>query len=206
MSRIAPLYKVESFRGSVADLLEQDAEALAELRAASLDRLTATATHEPITSGDELVSRAFGLLHEAALRDGVTDVGAELRAAFPDALEDNVARLLASLTPDDDDKERVTGIDERDAFLPILTSHRFALDLRVTEGAGGLPIATPFVSARLEFDSSVAAGVSAIVFQLNLADIEGLTSALTSIRERAGKLIAGSADMTIPEWGHGLSL
>lgn len=205
MSRIAPLYKVESFRGSVAELLEQDAESLAQLREVCLERLTATATHEPITSGEEMMSRAFGLLHEAAVRDGVSDVGAELRAAFPQATEGGVDRLLAALTPGDDVVERVTGIDERDAFLPILTYHRFALDLRVTDGTDGLPIATPFVSARLEFDASVAAGASAVVFQVNLADIEGLTSALTAIRERAGKLIAGPAEITIPEWGHGLA-
>lgn len=204
MSRLTPLYKIESFRKTVMDLIAMNDVALASLRKTSLDNLSATVTNAPINSEEEILVRAYTLLYEAAVRDGFDDVAAELKAAFSDAPEEQMQRLLASITPAEDDEERVTGLDERDGFLPILVSQRFALDLRVTDGKGGAPIATPFVSARLEFDSSVGTGSSAVVFQVNLADIDELVGRLLSVRERAASLVASSEGVTIPEWGHGL--
>lgn len=204
MSRLTPLFKVESFRNTIRELLNLSDEQLEALRVGATAEFAATTNYTP-QSDDTLRQRALTILYEAAARDGISDVEGELRAAFSEESGD-LGRLIAAITPDDDAMTRLTGIEERDAYLPILTAQRLALDLRVTDGVNGTPVATPFVTVRLEFDSTVAAGMGAVVFQMNLAELEPLERALSAVRERASKLITGSGgDMSIPGWGHGLS-
>lgn len=205
MSRIAPLFKVESFRGSMSDVMALGDEELAELRALGVGEVTTGVSGNSLSSDLELKRKAFGLLYEAAVRDGVDEVEEELRAAFPEAESSQIQRLIAAVKPSADDELRFGGIDERDGYLPILVSHRLALDLRVTESEDGAAVATPFVTVRLEFDTNVAPGIGAVVFQLNLADIEGFSAAVSDVYARARRLIAGNGTMSIPEWGHGLS-
>ncbi|GAA1661703.1 hypothetical protein [Microbacterium lacus] len=203
MTRLAPLFKVESFRNTVRELLDLSDEQFAAFRDGAMAELTATFSNEPVQSSDQVGKRALGILYEAAVRDGIDGVEAELRAAFPDE-DARIVRLIAAINPGPDDTTRIKGIEERDGYLPILTSHRLALDLRVTDAADDTVVATPFVTVRMEFDSPVSGGVSAVVFQLNLAELEPLERALAAVRARAGRLVAASADMSIPGWGHGL--
>lgn len=204
MTRLAPLFKVESFRNTVRDLLNLSDDEFGVLRAGAMAELTATTNNEPVQSSDQVAKRALGILYEAAVRDGVEGVETELREAFREE-DARIARLVAAITPGPEDATRIKGIEERDAYLPILTGHRLALDLRVTDASDDTVVATPFVTVRLTFDAPIASGMDGIVFQLNLAELEPLEEALAVVRSRAAKLIASSDDMSIPGWGHGLA-
>lgn len=203
MSRVTPLYEVDSFRDAVQLMLDTDDASFAALQRGGIELISATTLARADTP-DDYARRAFALLYDAAVRDGLAEVEPELRQAFSGASATALDRLVAAIRPTSDAKERVAGVEARDGFLPILTGHRLALDLRVIDSSEGAPIATPFVSARFEFDSAVAGAASSIVWQLNLADIDSLVSALSEVRERAARLVAGAGDLTIPEWGHGL--
>lgn len=200
MSRLAALLKVESFRKSVQELLVLDESALNVLRAQSIEDIASTPSLDVV---DDLSRRAFGLMYEAAVRDGVADIRADLLDTFPESSAD-VERLAQTITPGDDDKERVEGVDERDGYLPILVDHRFALDMRILDSDKGRRVAIPFVSARVDFDATLVVGNNAAVFQINIAELDALIGDLTKVRDRARSL-ATSIDLPIPGWARAVS-
>lgn len=204
MSRITPLFDVDSFRNSVSYLLGLTEERLRQIRGEAEKELAATTNVQPQSEND-LAKRAIAILIEAAARDGIDEIGTELQEKYDDEGE-NLDALIRVITPGEDTLARIRGIEERDAFLPILTGHRLALDLRVTEGPNDTPVATPFVTARLTFDATIASGTDAVVFQLNIAELEPLERALAEIRSRADRLVASTGEVSVLKaWGHDAS-
>ncbi|MGC5173073.1 hypothetical protein ACLQ2Q_20735 [Microbacterium sp. DT81.1] len=202
MSRVESLFKVESFRGTVAKIValpDDQFQAVFEKAVRGYDLMIAS---PPTASGTEVLERALGILYETAVREGAAEVIADIRAAMPDAEPSALARLERALQPGPDDLARIDGLSERDAYLPILTSHIFAVDLRVVAQPEDATHVVPLAIARLRFDDPVGNGNSSVVFQITPGDLEGLIESLTELRTKVSGLMTNNSPIIVPGWAH----
>ncbi|MCJ1705638.1 MULTISPECIES: hypothetical protein [unclassified Rathayibacter] len=120
------------------------------------------------------------LLLQAAATDDADDVMEDLRGAA-DLRDATLERLRPALSRAESAREQLLANRMRNSFLPILTSSRFAIDLRVIQGIEA-PVALPVVTTRFEFDEPVSGGGRAFVFQLNERELEILIAQLSNVQ------------------------
>lgn len=144
------------------------------------------------------ILRALRVAYDVASNEGLDEVVGDIGAAFPDLDEEQLGRVLDVLTPSDDLTQKLDFGRQRDGFLPILRSTKFALDLRVAE-SGTAASLLPLVTARLGFDEPVGNN-EALVFQVPTSSLEEIASELLALAERVRELPATLERASIPEW------
>lgn len=199
MSSIAQLLELASFRAAVTGILAADDSLTAELRRSVVWSGPSGTDLQPVEmAGVSQALRAFTILFETAIEEGVEGVVADVRSAIETATDEQLKKLSKLLEPEEGYVERTESIRERDAYLPIMRSSKFALDLRVLEAANS-PVVAPVITARLGFDETVN-GSDAAVFQIPVSSLNGLVGQLISLQKRLDSIDGSAGPFSVPEW------
>ncbi|MDQ1059754.1 hypothetical protein QFZ23_003655 [Arthrobacter globiformis] len=149
------------------------------------------------TSWKRIVS-AFSLAYDTAEKEGRENVLKDLRQADEDFTEAEIENLSLLLEGDPAVDEQLSGIRQRDHFLPIFQGMSLALDLRVLDFEGGTKLA-PLITARMHFDEPMA-GVEPVVFQIPVRAVRGLIDRLEKIATQAQGIRKTLDSTSIPDW------
>lgn len=200
MTVIRDLLEVPSFVNALRGLAAIDAKQhqvlLASLNEASVE--PPADVHVRAGTSWRTMGSAFSLAYEASRSEGVDAVVEDLRESEIDFNEGELERLKALLEVDKETDEQISGVHQRDGFLPIFRNADLALDLRVLDLEGGTKLA-PVLTVRMSFDEAVN-GNDSIVFQLPVAALRQLQDQLAQVSKQLGRAQEIARASPVPDW------
>lgn len=140
-------------------------------------------------------ARAFGTLTDVGRREDHDKMVSDLLPHMPGV---DSRSLLTLLEEGPEELERAQGRRLRDSINPILTTTKYAVDLRLVKPNDETQLA-PVVMARFSFDEPIT-GSDSITFQMSAEALPVLISELQDLQHQVAELSEQLPNLRIAPW------